>query len=103
MDRYVRERDQLDQDLRVAIEADTIRPFFQPVVDLPTGRVRSFEAIARWVDPVQGEIPLERFIPVAEENGLIHDLFARMLHHSCIAAARWPDDVTFAWIFSPVN
>ena len=96
MDRYVRERDQLDQDLRAAIEADTIRPVFQPVVDLSTGGVRSFEAVARWIDPVQGEIPLERFIPVAEENGLIHELFARMLHHACIAASQWPEDVTFS-------
>lgn len=96
MDRHVRERDQLERDLRSAIEADVIRPFFQPVVDLPTGRVKSFEAVPRWFDSVQGEIPADRFIPVAEENGLIHDLFERMLRHSCAAAKQWPDDVTFA-------
>ncbi len=96
MDRLVRERDQLEQDLRRAIDADRIRPFFQPTVDLNTGRVRSFEAIPRWIDPEQGEIPLERFIPVAEENGLIHDLFARVLRHACEAAVQWPEEVTLA-------
>ncbi|HVV45447.1 MAG TPA: EAL domain-containing protein [Bryobacteraceae bacterium] len=96
MDRLVRERDQLEHDLRQAIEADRIQPWFQPTVDLNTGRVLSFEAIPRWVDAAQGEIPLERFIPIAEENGLIHDLFARVLRHACDAAARWPEDVTLA-------
>ncbi len=96
MDKHVRERDQLERDLRAAIEKDVIRPYFQPVVDLASGRVRSFEAISRWVDPAKGEIPLERFIPVAEENGLIHDLFERVLRHSCMAAANWPEDVTLA-------
>jgi diguanylate cyclase (GGDEF)-like protein len=96
MDRLVRERDQLEHDLRQAIEADRIRPYFQPTVDLNTGRVLSFEAIPRWIEPGQGEIPLQRFIPIAEENGLIHDLFARVLRHACEAAARWPDDVTLA-------
>ncbi|HEU5020868.1 MAG TPA: EAL domain-containing protein, partial [Bryobacteraceae bacterium] len=96
MDRLVRERDRLEQDLRQAIEADRILPYFQPAVDLNTGRVLSFEAIPRWIDPGQGEIPLQRFIPIAEENGLIHDLFARMLRHACAAAARWPEDVTLA-------
>src|SRR6185312_14167335 len=83
-------------DLRQAIEADRILPYFQPTVDLSTGRVLSFEAIPRWIDPVQGEIPLQRFIPIAEENGLIHDLFAGVLGHACEAAAQWPEDVTLA-------
>lgn len=96
MDRLVRERDQLEHDLRQAIEADRIRPYFQPTVDLNTGRVLAFEAIPRWIDPAQGEIPLQRFIPIAEENGLIHDLFARVLRHACEAAVRWPEDVTLA-------
>jgi diguanylate cyclase (GGDEF)-like protein len=96
MDRLVRERDQLEQDLRQAIEADRILPYFQPTVDLNSGHVRSFEAIPRWLDPAKGEIPLARFIPIAEENGLIHDLFARILRHACEAAAHWPEDVTLA-------
>jgi predicted signal transduction protein with EAL and GGDEF domain len=96
MDRRVHERDQLERDLRAAISGDMIRPFFQPVVDLKTKDVRGFEAIPRWVDPAMGEIPLDRFIPVAEENGLIHELFERILKQSCAAAATWPPDVTLA-------
>ena len=96
MDRRVQERDQLDRDLRAAITADMIHPFFQPVVDLKTNEVCGFEAIPRWIDPTMDEIPLDRFIPVAEENGLIHELFERILTQSCGAAATWPSHVTLA-------
>jgi len=96
MDRRVRERNRLDRDLRAAITADRIRPFFQPVVDLKTNHVIGFEAIPRWIDASLGEIPLERFVPVAEENGTIHELFERILKQSCAAAALWPQSVTLA-------
>ncbi len=96
MDRRVQERDRLDRDLRAAIVGDRIQPFFQPVVDLKTRKVVSFEAVPRWIDASDGEIPPERFIPVAEENGLIHELFERLLKQSCAAAAKWPQEVTLA-------
>jgi len=96
MDRRVQERDRLDRDLRDAIATNSISPFFQPVVDLKTKNVLGFEAIPRWTDASLGEIALDRFIPVAEENGLIHELFERLLKQSCAAAATWPSDVTLA-------
>jgi diguanylate cyclase (GGDEF)-like protein len=96
MDRHVQERDRLDHDLRAAITADMIQPFFQPVVDLKTKNVLGFEAIPRWIDASLGEISLDRFIPVAEENGLIHELFERLLKQACAAAATWPSTVTLA-------
>jgi diguanylate cyclase (GGDEF)-like protein len=95
MDRRVQERDRIDRDLRSAIAANLICPFFQPVVDLKTRKVLGFEAIPRWIEGTK-EIPLDRFIPVAEENGLIHELFERILKQSCAAAATWPVDVTLA-------
>lgn len=96
MDRHVRDRDRLDRALRVAIATNVIHPFFQPVVDLKTGNVLGFEAVPRWIDTEMGEIPPDRFIPLAEENGLIHDLFEWLLQESCEAAAKWPRDVTLA-------
>ncbi len=96
MDRFVQERDQLDRDLRAAIAADAIHPVFQPVVDLKRNNVIGFEAIPRWIDASLGEIPMNRFIPVAEENGTIHELFERLLKESCAVAAHWPEGVTLA-------
>jgi diguanylate cyclase (GGDEF)-like protein len=96
MDRRVHDRDRLDRDLRVAIAENLIQPFFQPVVDLKSRNVIGFEAIPRWIDASLGEIPMDRFIPVAEENGLIHELFEGLLKQACAAAATWPRDVTLA-------
>jgi EAL domain-containing protein (putative c-di-GMP-specific phosphodiesterase class I) len=59
--------------------------------------------IPRWVDPTLGEVPLARFIPVAEENGLIHRLFELVLKQACTAAASWPDDVTLALDIFPTQ
>jgi diguanylate cyclase (GGDEF)-like protein len=103
MDGRVFERDQLSRHLRSAIANDLIRPVFQPIVDLKTGTVRGFEATPRWIDAGMGEIAPERFIPLAEENGLIHKLFERILHYSCIAAETWPADVTLSLDIFPAQ
>ena len=76
---------------------------FQPVVNLKTKTVIGFEASPRWVDGSLGEIPLDRFIPVAEENGLIHELFERTLKQSCEAAMNWPVGVTLAFDIFPTQ
>lgn len=94
MDRHVREREQLEQDLRAALEGKDIEPFFEPTVDLRTGEIVAFKAIPRWRHPSWGDIPLERFVPIAEESGLIHPLAEHVLRQSCQAAASfWPDHV----------
>ena len=96
MDRRALERDQLERDLRAAIGANRIRPAFQPVVDLRSNEIVGFEAVPKWIDGVSPEIAPDRFIPVAEENGLIHELFERVLKESCAVAANWPQHVTLA-------
>jgi diguanylate cyclase (GGDEF)-like protein len=103
MDRHVRERAVLERELRAAIAAGDIQPFFQPLVDLKTQKVVGFEALARWTHKTLGEIPPERFIPIAEDTGLIYDLADRLLRQACRAARAWPDHVTLAFNISPVQ
>lgn len=93
MDRLVRERDQLERELRRAIELDLIKPRFQPSFDLKTGAVVGFEAVPSWVSSDTGDIRPERFLPLAEETGLIHELGRRVLEHACRAALQWPASV----------
>ena len=81
MDRFAREREQLERDLRAAIEHDLIEPRFRPSLDLKTGAVLGFEAVPTWISPETGDIPPERFLPVAEETGRIHTLARRVLEH----------------------
>ncbi len=91
MDRHVRERALIERELRAAVAAGDIEPFFQPLVDLKTKVVAGFEALARWTHKELGEIPPDRFIPIAEDTGLIHDLSDRLLRQACAAARAWPD------------
>ena len=93
MDALIRERDSLERELRAAVAADAIVPVYQPSMDLQTGRVASFEAVPRWIDASGHEIPAIRFIPIAEETGVIHELAEHLLRKACAAAALWPADV----------
>jgi EAL domain-containing protein (putative c-di-GMP-specific phosphodiesterase class I) len=80
-----------------------LRPYYQPLVDLATGRITGFEALVRWPHPERGMISPAEFIPVAEETGLINALGGQMLHRACTDAALWPDDVRVAVNLSPLQ
>ena len=64
--------------MRASIKADEFRPYFQPIVQLSTGRVVGFELLARW--PRHGaEVGPDQFISIAEESGLITELMLQLL------------------------
>ncbi|NMG74740.1 EAL domain-containing protein [Aromatoleum diolicum] len=71
MNARLRQRMSLETGLRAAIEHDRFRVVYQPQDDLVTGAMVGAEALLRWTDPTLGEVPASRFIPVAEEAGLI--------------------------------
>ena len=96
MDKRVQERQWLEQELRAAVSAGSIRPYFQPSVHLTSGKIIGFEAVPRWVHPTFGEIAPERFIPIAEESGLIHELGEQILRQACMTAVQWPSDVVLS-------
>jgi predicted signal transduction protein with EAL and GGDEF domain len=83
MDKRVQERQWLVQELRIAVADQNIRVYFQPSVLLKTKRVIGFEALPRWIHPSFGEIMPDRFIPIAEECGLIHELADQLLRQAC--------------------
>jgi PAS domain S-box-containing protein len=74
-------------DLRRALENNEIVPYFQPLVELRTGLLRGFEALARWQHPQRGLIPPNEFIPLAETSGL-HGLLTGSLLRAVFAAAK---------------
>jgi PAS domain S-box-containing protein len=74
-------------DLRRALESNEIVPYFQPLVELRTGLLRGFEALARWQHPHRGLISPSEFIPLAEQSGL-HGLLTGKLLSAVFAAAK---------------
>jgi len=74
----------LDEILQ-GIDSDQFRPFFQPKVELKTGRLIGAEALARWIHPEHGVVSPCSFIPVLEQSGNIDDLTFRMIEHSASA------------------
>ena len=103
MDARAQSRRKIEIDLREAIQGDMLRPYYQPLIDLATGRITGFEALVRWPHPERGMISPAEFIPVAEETGLIGALGGQMLHRACTDAALWPDDVRVAVNLSPLQ
>ena len=90
MDARAQSRRKIEIDLRDAIQNDVLRPYYQPLIDLSTGRITGFEALVRWPHPERGMISPAEFIPVAEETGLINALGGLMLRRACMDAAPGP-------------
>jgi diguanylate cyclase (GGDEF)-like protein len=81
----------LEADLEGAIERGEIRVVYQPIVDLNTGRVAGFEALARWEHPRRGVLPPLDFIPIAEELGIVSQIGKHVLSVAVDRACKWRD------------
>jgi EAL domain-containing protein (putative c-di-GMP-specific phosphodiesterase class I) len=79
----------IGKDLRKALDEKGLRVCYQPLVDLVTGSVVGFEALVRWTHPVHGQVSPARFVPVAEEFGLISELGRMVLSTASAQVQQW--------------
>ncbi|WP_103109676.1 bifunctional diguanylate cyclase/phosphodiesterase [Brevibacillus reuszeri] len=85
------ERILMENELRKAIEQEHFQIYYQPKMDIKTGTLTGMEALVRWVHPELGIIPPNRFIPIAEESGMIIPLGEWILKEACKQNKRWHD------------
>ena len=97
------ERRLLEQDLRDAIATGGFEVLYQPVVHTSTERITGFEALLRWNHPTRGPLSPTKFIPVAEESGLIAQIGEWVLRKACQDLALWPETVRVAVNVSPLQ
>ncbi|MGH1462997.1 MAG: EAL domain-containing protein [Neptuniibacter sp.] len=82
---------ELENSLRDAIEQDQLQLFYQPIINLRTSKVSHAEALIRWHHPTLGTVSPDVFIPIAEDNGMIHELGLWVFREACKQLRLWQD------------
>ncbi len=103
MDDRLKEKQDMDAALREAIEHEQFSLTFQPQVSLADERLIGVEALVRWTHPDLGIVSPTRFIPVAEETGLIIEIGRWVMVEACKEVVRWPEEIKLAVNVSPVQ
>jgi diguanylate cyclase (GGDEF)-like protein len=101
MAQVVEARRILELDLRRAIVNEEFELFYQPLVNLQSGKISTCEALLRWNHPLRGVVSPLEIIPVAEDMGIIVDLGRWILRKACVECMKWPQGVSVAVNFSP--
>jgi diguanylate cyclase (GGDEF)-like protein len=101
MAKIVETRRNLEIDLRKALANEEFELFYQPLVNLQSGKISTCEALLRWNHPSRGTVSPIDIIPVAEDIGLIGDLGRWILGQACLECMHWPEVVSVAVNFSP--
>jgi diguanylate cyclase (GGDEF)-like protein len=103
MDARIQLRRSLELDLRAAIARSEFEIYYQPLVNLATGRIAAFEALLRWHHQTRGLVLPTEFIPLAEETGMIVPIGEWVLRTACFEAGSWPADISLAVNLSPLQ
>lgn len=94
---------ELDRQLRAALKSGEVKPYYQPMIDLTSGRIVGFEALARWRRSDGTFIPPSEFIALAEETGMIGELSEVLFRQACLDAAKWPRTIRLSFNVSPAQ
>ena len=101
LDRRARERRALELELREALSRDEMVLHYQPIIDLQSGATVGYEALLRWNHPEHGLLPPDRFLPIAEESGLIMALGDWVIRQALAEVADWGGEFRLSLNLSP--
>jgi EAL domain-containing protein (putative c-di-GMP-specific phosphodiesterase class I) len=92
-----------NHDVRRAFGEDEFFPFFQPLVELRTGRLTGFEALARWNHSLLGALAPDAFIPIVQKTGFLNTLTRKLLEKTFAATPMFPDSLRLSINLSPLQ
>jgi diguanylate cyclase (GGDEF)-like protein len=101
MDARMQSRRKLELALKTALPREEFELYYQPIINLATNQITSFEAVLRWHHPERGLILPSEFVFIAEEIGLIAAIGEWVVNQACKEAASWPDELRVAVNLSP--
>jgi diguanylate cyclase (GGDEF)-like protein len=103
MDERMQRRRAMEVDLRTALSRGEFALYYQPLVNAETKHINGCEALIRWHHPREGTIPPDRFMPLAEETGLMIAIGEWTLREACATASKWPPHLRVAVNLSPAQ
>jgi diguanylate cyclase (GGDEF)-like protein len=107
LNRALLEKLEIEGRLRRAVESNELELYYQPQMELATGRICGVESLLRWNDPELGQVPPDKFIPIAEEFGLIVPISEWIIHEACRQARQWreryPEPITVSINISAIH
>jgi diguanylate cyclase (GGDEF)-like protein len=103
LDQLMHARRNLERDMRTGLVNGEFELYYQPFVNVESGKISGCEALLRWHHPQRGLVLPAEFIPLAEETGLIVPLGEWVLRTACAEAAKWPNDLRIAINLSPAQ
>ncbi|MDB4837966.1 EAL domain-containing protein [Marinomonas sp.] len=99
----IRQKSKLELALTTCISNNEISLHFQPIVNGVTGDIVGLEALARWFNPELGQVPPDKFIPLAEQNGIITDITLFLFEQACEQLKTWPEALFLSFHLSAHN
>ncbi|WP_244440892.1 EAL domain-containing protein [Neobacillus jeddahensis] len=95
LEKKISDRLEIENELRKAIEKNEFILHYQPIIDLGKNEITGVEALIRWENPFRGKVPPDKFIPIAEETGMIIPIGEMVLKKACMQMKQWQDSGLF--------
>ena len=99
-ERLIRQKSQLELALNQSVKNQQMTLHYQPIVDAKSGKIIGLEALARWFHAELGQVSPDKFIPIAEKNGVVTDITLYLFEQAVVALKQWPEPLFLSFNLS---